>query len=173
MSTRLASVFCTVYAFAVASATAQETWRVQDSGRRVVLPGALDITVVDGSMIPTDCQVQRHQGYVEERRITIDCVAAPLGSSLDLQNAYVRALTDGGWRFSGGAANVFFFERPRAGEDCSDRLAMVGLLLGDPAETDKYGTQQETTMDWSRVTHGAFLFGLEPEPVCGDDRDAP
>lgn len=138
-----------------------------------MLPGTLDLEVIDGSIIPADCQLRRYARYIEANNLLTECVAAPLAQSeFELQDSYVRALASRGWRFAGGAANVFFFERPRTGEDCSDRLALVGLLLGDPAETDKYGTEEEGSMNWSRVTHGAFLFALEPAPVCGDERDA-
>ncbi len=149
-----------------------DTWRVEDSGRRTVLPGNLDLAVIDGSIIPRNCQLDTILG---SRDIVADCVAFPAhvgqDSGRDFQTLYVQALSDRGWRFAEGLANVFYFERPRLNTNCSDRLDFVAWVLGDPDEIMKYGRDDEGSMDWSRVTHVTFIMTVEPAPVCGDDRE--
>lgn len=156
-----------LFALAASETFAQESWQVQDSGRQIVLPGSLDLEVISGSFIPTDCQFAT---LMEARDIPADCVAVPIRAVDDLQDDYVRAIEARGWRFAGGAANVFYFERPLAGSNCSDRLGFIGWLLGDPSEIAKYGTQNEDSLDWRRITHQSYILAVEPVPRCGDDR---
>ena len=85
---------------------------------------------------------------------------------------FAMLVTEQGWRFAGGAANVYYFEKAFAGSECSARLNMIGWLLGDDAEIAKYGTMEEGNIDWSKIPFGSFIFAVEREPVCGADRYA-
>jgi hypothetical protein len=153
-----------IVAVLVLSATAAA--EVLDSRQTVVSPGQLDLPVQQGSFIPDNCPFGPN-GPVLPAPI---CIAFPMGEgALDVQAAYATALQESGWRFASGAANVFFFERPVNRTDCSQRLMMIGWLLGDETEIAKYGTEEETTMDWSLVEYGTFIFLLS-EDVCGADR---
>ncbi len=156
-------------AFISGSAYADE-YAVVDSGRQIILPGALDLAVINGSIIPQDCQFETIFGT---QSVPADCVAFPIQTSENFQSLYVQALTNLGWNFAGGAANVFYFERPRSNTACSDRLNFAGWLLGDPNEIAKYGRQDEEHMDWSRVTHLSFIFAIESAPVCNEERYLP
>lgn len=148
------------------SAYADE-YAVVDSGRQIVLPGTLDLAVIDGSMIPQNCQLETIFGT---QSVPADCVAFPRQASENYQALYVQALSNLGWNFAGGAANVFYFERPQPNTTCSDRLNFAGGLLGDPNEVAKYGRQHEGSIDWARITHLSFIFAIEPAPVCDEER---
>lgn len=140
---------------------------VRDSGQSTVLPGELDLPVQAGTFIPDNCPVASGTQVFP----IPTCIAFPMGvGALDVQGAYVTALERAGWRFASGAANVFFFERATDRPNCSQQVLMIGWLLGDQAEIAKYGTEEEPTMDWSRVEYGTFIFLLMPEDVCGEDR---
>jgi hypothetical protein len=74
-----------------------------------------------------------------------------MSRSLELQNAYVRALREAGWSFEGGAGPAFFFERPAATGNCVEALDFVGLPRG--AEGD-------------HEAGAVFVFALRPELTC-------
>jgi hypothetical protein len=166
-ATRIARLFACALGFALCTALGSASAEVRDSGQTIVLPDQLDLAVQPGSFIPEQCPV----GPGSPLYPIPTCIAFPAGQgSVDVQSAYGRALTAKEWRFAGGAANVFFFERPVDRPNCSQQLLMIGWLLGDEAEIAKYGTEAEASMDWSLVSHGTFIFLLMPEDVCGDDR---
>lgn len=100
------------------------------------------------------------------------CIAFPRASDRNWQNEYVTEIQRQGWQFVGGAGPVFWFERPIAGGDCSQRLNMMGWILGDPAEVAKLGTEQEGEIDWSLIPEGTFIFSVDERPACGSARYA-
>lgn len=177
MSTRLASatVACALALAFIATqpvpnALAQENWSVQDSSRRILLPGVLDLEVIDGSFIPADCQFATPPA---------DCVAMPIRRDTErntpadfdnLDDDYVRALESQGWRYVSGPGNWFEFERPIASGMCSQNLRMVFWFLGDPNEVAKIGTEQESSVNWNLIPFATFIFSLAQEPVCRADR---
>lgn len=162
---RVARQVATALAFALLATTASA--QVVDSGRTVLLPGQLDLAVQPGSFIPERCPVGPSVPLVEAPI----CIAFPRSAgSVDVQNAYGRALHAAGWRFTHGAANVLFFERASETSNCSKRLMMIGWLLGDEAEVSKYGTDNEPNMNWDLISHGTFIFVISQDDVCGEDR---
>jgi hypothetical protein len=140
-----------------APAVAQET-------PEVLLPGLLDVALIEGSHVPGDCSSAAPDSP------PTTCVAFPRESERDWQAEYVRALRQAGWRFTGGAGPVFWFERPINDGECSQRLDMLGWMLGDATEMAKLGTDDEPNIDWSKVPYGLFIFTVAREPVCGNAR---
>ena len=146
------------------TATAIAACSPPEPTERLVLEGAFDIPVLEDSWIPEDCGIM--EGYRAEYEFV--CVAYPVDSERVFQNEYTAALIASGWNFAGGAATAYYLERP-LNDECSDRLNLAAFLIGDETEVDKWGTDQEDELDWSRVD-GATAFDIEANPVCGDER---
>ncbi|MCQ8185819.1 hypothetical protein [Parvularcula maris] len=133
----------------------------------VIAPEVLDLPLIEGAFIPDDCQFPSSD---EIEETFIGCVAMPLEVLNQRQEPfewdYVAKLGEAGWSFEGGAANVLTVRREISGTSCFNRLHLIGWILGDEKEIDKYGTMEEPTMDWSKVTAQVLWFAMDPEPTC-------
>lgn len=101
----------------------------------VLLPGILDVTPIAGAQVVSDC------GPIilpsNENATSISCVyfldehggerMGMNGPSGETLTAWLRAMEEGGWQFAHLAVYEFYFERPRAGTECSDVVMMVAL----------------------------------------------
>ena len=101
----------------------------------VLLPGILDVTPIPGARVVDDC------GPIilpsDERATNIACTyfldehgserMGMNGPSAETLTAWLRAMQDAGWTFAHLAVYEFYFERPRAGTECSDVVMMVAL----------------------------------------------
>jgi len=144
----------------VYSATAQD---------RFVFEGVFDVPLLDGTFIPTDCKTGTpfESDYLPEKHA---CIAYPFADAQDSPEwTYVKALDEAGWKFAGGAANVYYLEKS-IDDDCSTRMYMIGVIQGAPEEVAKWGNSDEADMDWAKIENGIYQFMLEGERVCGDKR---
>lgn len=129
----------------------------------------LKITVIEGSARTDSCDAVVRRDLT--RDITqFDCVAMPSFSEpaagCTWETVYVDAAKQNGWAMVGGAANVFWFEKP-ANEDCNYKLGLMGALEKD-ADWNAYMRGDEPGPNANLV----FVFFELPEgEVCGDPRD--
>jgi hypothetical protein len=108
------------------------TW---PASAEVLLPGILDVTPVPSAHVVSDCGPIILPG--DERATNISCVyfldergserMGMNGPSGETLTAWLEAMEDAGWRFAHLAVYEFYFERPRAGPECSDVAVMVAL----------------------------------------------
>lgn len=130
------------------------------------LPGLLDIPVPVSARVPEDCQLDT-LGIKEN--LNTGCLAFSLDNA-HVDESYLPALEEAGWRFSGGAANVFEFARSGTMPQCDHTLSVIGWLLGDSEEIAKYGRETEVTLDWSLITAQSRIFVVSPNSRCGEER---
>lgn len=120
-----------------------------------ILPDSVNIALIDGTTLHDPCEVANWPGdepLPEFSPPDAQCVIGPGRRSLELQNAYVRELRQAGWDFEGGAANVFFFERPDQSPECRQKLYLIGL----PRDAEDGNSDI------------IFAFARSPEPICGE-----
>ena len=143
--------------------------KLPPTGDLLIAPGILDLPVLPGSFIPDDCAYETY--YVPKSHL-VGCIAYPLEHAKDDEVGfdwkYVHELEESGWSFEGGAANVFFMERPIEGKECKESLALVYWLFGDKTEIAKYGTSAEREVDWTKIPFGVIWFVLETDSNCND-----
>src|SRR3990167_947787 len=153
-------------------AAACSSARAPSKAERVRLEGQFDVGVISGSFVPESCT---NGTFFESDPPPFDfaCVAFPRSEQAaeGFEWQYLELLAEQGWVFSGCAANVLSAERP-IDENCSVELSLIGMIQGEPSEVAKWGTQDEESMDWSKVPNGMILFVADPEPLCGAQRYA-
>lgn len=90
---------------------------------RALLPGYADLPVIAGD--PACGPLAAEDGT------ETDCVIVPLETINEVFYEYVGLLERSGWRFTGGAAVVFYFQRDRAGGGCEgiDLAAMADFEM--------------------------------------------
>lgn len=101
----------------------------------VLLPGMLDVTPIQGARVVGDCGPIILPG--DERAASISCVyfldehgserMGMNGPSAGSFTAWLEAMGDARWQFAHLAVYEFYFERPKAGTECSDVVVMVAL----------------------------------------------
>jgi hypothetical protein len=101
----------------------------------VLLPGVLDVTPIPGAHIVSDCGPVILRGDAHAGNIA--CVyfldehgserMGMNGPSAETLTAWLDAMKAAGWEFAHLAVYEFYFERPKAGTDCSDVVMMVAL----------------------------------------------
>ena len=135
---------------------------------RLVLDGAFDIPVVAGTQLHSQCLDSPVFETLRENGANAVCVRYRMEDDTgdpDFDGQYVIALQEAGWRFAGGAANVFFFDRI-IDDGCIHRLNMIGWVDGAPEEVAKIGTGNEADINWSRIPYGLFVFSLDDDYAC-------
>lgn len=148
-------------AIAIAAIVMTAEARAQEG---TILPGLLDLPVVEGAFIPEDCKWPRPP----EDASRAGCVAFPMGESQSMQDTYVQLLQERGWAFASGAGNAFWFHRPVAEGDCVERAYLVGWYLAGMDEIRAANRENRT----DEIEFGVFLFTVEDAPRCGDRRQA-
>lgn len=90
---------------------------------RTLLPGYADLPVIAGDPV---CGP-----FVAEDGTETDCVTVPLETINEVFYEYVGLLERSGWRFTGGAAVVFYFQRDRPDGGCEgiDLAAMADFEM--------------------------------------------
>lgn len=90
---------------------------------RTLLPGFADLPVIAGD--PACGPLAAEDG------IETDCVTVPLETINEAFDAYAGLLERSGWRFTGGAAVVFYFQRDRRDGGCEgiDLAAMADFEM--------------------------------------------
>lgn len=127
--------------------------------------GVMSIPVLPGSFLTNNC------GSITKNFEGLEyaCIAFPMDSEgvngKDWDTDYSKALTADGWFFSGGEANVYFFEKP-FDSDCSHKLAMIGWYQGTPEQEKNYSE----TGRLEGVENMTFIFSVEDDVVCGKNR---
>ena len=138
---------------------------VSDTPRLVLKGAALDIPINEPSVLTDDCGTDIDFSEINE----FGCIAFPFSSEeddgKDWEREYGRLLNENGWDWKGGEANVYFFEKT-IDDNCSYSLAMIGWFQGNSEQTKAY----QETGSLEGVENGLFIFGIEPEPVCGNNR---
>ncbi len=132
-----------------------------------VLPGRLDLPVLEGSFIPEDCLFDR-EAFDEDYET--GCVAMDFADEErmgELDAGYVAALEERGWTFAGGNGFSFMFHRPTDDPDCVDRVFLMGEPLATREELDRLNAGD---IQIDAIEHFKIGFYLSPEPVCGEER---
>ncbi len=117
----------------------------------VVLPGVLDLPVLEGSRPAPDCLGMRAR--LEEAGDPFACLGAPVGRINDLVFAYVDAAKAQGWVDASGAANAIWLTRTAADGRCQ-KLTVAGMW-------DFERTQQPRDSD-----PGYVLISLDADVRC-------
>ena len=117
---------------------------------RTLLPGYADLPVIAGD--PACGPLAAEDGT------ETDCVAVPLETINEVFNAYAGLLQRSGWRFTGGAAVVFYFQRDRPGGGCEgiDLAAMADFEM-----LERPGARPEDMRFPSMI-----MFMKRPEVAC-------
>lgn len=101
----------------------------------VLWPGVIDVTPIPGSHLVSDCGpviLPNEPGatniacvyFLDEHGSERMGMNGPSSGSL---TAWFQAMDAAGWQFAHLAVYEFYFERPRAGTECSDVMVMVAL----------------------------------------------
>lgn len=134
----------------------------QINRQQLIAPGVLDLPVLPGSFIPSDCGVDWDFDPGEE---ILGCVAWPLDRQTKQDNSlyrqYIGMLESNGWTYVIGLANAFFLERPVNGSTCVERLVLGVDVLGDKLEVAKYRTSTNLDIDWSKIPNGVIYFAMD------------
>ncbi len=140
---------------------------------RVVIEGLIDIALPAGMFIPKSCTegTPGESEYLENNRACVAYKFTEGDSDQNYDGAVLKALSENDWEFAGGAGNAYYLERSINAE-CSDKMMVVAVIQGDPAEVTKWGRSEEPTMDWSKIENAIYQFVPYDEPVCGDDKFA-
>jgi hypothetical protein len=101
----------------------------------LVLPGLLDLKPVAGAHVINDCGAIIAPVRDGEAKIAcvyfLDAKAIDDGAiktvSREATEAWLRAMNNAGWKFAHLAVIEHYFERPKAGSDCSDVALMISL----------------------------------------------
>ncbi len=98
---------------------------------RTLLPGYADLPVIAGDPA---CGLSEAEGGTVT---ATDCVTVPLETLNEVFYEYVGLLRRSGWRFTGGAAIVFYFQRDRQGGGCEgiDLAAMADFEMLERPES--------------------------------------
>lgn len=90
----------------------------------VVLPGMVDLPLIQGSTLMPDCL------FLQDRLAAsgkpFQCVGAPLAKADEITRAYATSAQTRGWASSGGVANAVSFHRPLPDGRC-EGLAFAGF----------------------------------------------
>lgn len=89
-----------------------------------VLPGVLDLPLLEGSRLAPDCLGLKER--LEDGGDPFACVGAPVERVNALAFAYVDAAKARGWTDAGGAANALWLTRPLADGRCQ-KLTVAGM----------------------------------------------
>jgi len=101
----------------------------------VVLPGLIDMKPVAGARVVNDCGpivAPVHDGDAKIACVYfLDDKAVEDGRiktvSREATEAWLKAMDEAGWKFAHLAVIEHYFERPKAGSDCSDVAVMISL----------------------------------------------
>jgi len=133
----------------------------------VIGPGVLDMPIIEGSSIPDDCMVE---GLVDNTPAQYSCVIYPFKTEdvdgKDWDSEYAQSLEKLGWKWAGGEANVYFFEKPIENTLCSEYLGMIGWAhapFNDVLVAMESGS-------YDNIPNGLIIFSKADDQVCGDER---
>lgn len=90
----------------------------------VVMPGVLDLPVIEGSAPSPDCMGYRER--MSQGGETLECFGTTVGQVNDLAFAYVDAARERGWADASGAANAIWMARTLPDGTCQ-RLTIAGM----------------------------------------------
>ena len=136
--------------------------------RLVLKNGLLDVPIIAGSKKAENCG---SLGDTFDGLATYGCIEYPAASEgvngKDWDSDYSRELQKNGWEWAGGEGNAFFFEKP-LNVNCSHHLAMLGWYQ----DTEDEQNIVDETGSLENLENLLFIFVLQEEPVCGDERNA-
>jgi hypothetical protein len=134
----------------------------------VLLPGTLDIPLVEGTWKPEQCRFV----HPSDDPALYDCALAPRRLAREAQIAYSNSLTQSGWALAwegqGGPFYTYLYNRPIANSECADRL---NLIIGSDVDPNEWQRMQRAGRGPNEVENYIFIFAKEAEPLCGDQRD--
>lgn len=132
----------------------------------IMRDGVVNIRVLPGSLITDDCGINPEDLEASE----YGCVVFPFASkNVEGKNwdaEYLNALSEDGWKFSGGEGNAYYLEKPATSE-CSYSLAMIGWLQGTKDQVEQYFT----TGKLGEIVNQTYIFAVDDEQKCGDKRN--
>ncbi|MBI3438302.1 MAG: hypothetical protein HY054_06580 [Proteobacteria bacterium] len=140
-----------------------------------LLPGILDVTPIPGAHVVSDCgpiilPSDRRAGniacayFLDEHgneRMGMN------GPSAETLNAWLKAMDDAGWHFAHLAVYEFYFERPKAGTDCSDVVMMVAL---PDVQVRALVESSPSNGPYDGRPWRAFAIPAGTSEACGDSR---
>jgi hypothetical protein len=140
----------------------------QPNDRLILQDGLLDIPVISGSKLSTDCG---SIGKEIESNIEYACVEFPRSSKgiegPNWDSEYTREIQASGWKWTGGESIAYYFEKPKD-EKCNHSLTMLGWFQA----TEKQEKNYNETGALDGIENLIFIFGLDEEPKCGAERVA-
>lgn len=124
----------------------------------VVLPGILDLPILQGGHLEPDCLGYRDR--LSQTGETLECLGAPVSRVNDLVFAYRSAALERGWVDASGAANALWLTRVLPDGTCQ-RLTIAGMW-------DFERTPQPRPGD-----PGFIVISLDADARCPVQRPAP
>lgn len=139
----------------------------------IILPGVIGILQPGGSFVQTSCEHTIAPDYDKPPAMT--CLYMLAGGAGPAQAdptdpTLLTALTAAGWQSVRKGPSEHYFERPKAGTDCADVMALVALdakqtaALIASAKAEKAPTGQS----WR-----AYAIPASTREACGADRMKP
>lgn len=117
---------------------------------RTLLPGYADLPVIGGEACPEE--------LLAENGGEADCVVVSVETINEVFEDYAALLQRSGWRFNGGAAVVFYYQRDRPDGGCEgiDLAAMADFEM-----MERPGFKQDDLRFPSMI-----MFFKQPEVAC-------
>ena len=134
--------------------------------------GVLDIPILPGSKITNNCgSIGEKIGKDSKIGVDFNCIEFPMASEgvdgKDWDSDYTRELDRDGWKWAGGEANAYYFEKP-LDENCNHDLTMLGWLQATEEQEKNYGD----TGGFEGIENLVFIFAISDELKCGTERRA-
>ncbi|MFT3728781.1 MAG: hypothetical protein QM759_13235 [Terricaulis sp.] len=141
----------------------------------VLLPGILDVTPMAGAHIVDDCgPIILPDEHLDTK---IACVYFPdehggermgmNGPSAEALTEWLNAMKASGWQFAHLAVYEFYFERPKAGTDCSDFVMMVAL---PDVQVRALVESSPSNGPFDSRPWRAFAIPIQTSELCGNQR---
>ncbi len=145
---------------------------VADAPPRTVLPGVLDLQLIDGSSFPADCRFAWYPSWLPEPE-QLDCVAFPASDFAKFWPIYSEAPKHDTWRQASidhGPVLFRSFQRPLHGQECNERVELLAMMMPPPDQNSAL----QPSIDQSNSSSNAMIwFARMRDPVCGDQRLRP
>lgn len=137
----------------------------------LILPGLLDIPLVEGSKFVDDCKTGDLLSDVNGKAVCVlvkpekdDSIASD--GTKDWTHIYSSLLAEDGWHFVQPHGTHYLLERPIPETECSEQLLFTWWPYGDYKEA-KIAVETE---DFSKLDYATFTFSYLDKKVCDDKR---
>lgn len=131
------------------------------NGEGTILPGFLNLEVMDGSFLAENCShIPQMPRWLRMARISEQCVATTDLTDTRWDDRYHAGILEAGWRLREREGSSREYTR-RTEAGCTQDLSMVGNAIVNSPEA----RQGRRIVDRSAITHHVLLFMLYP-PRC-------